>query len=66
MTTQLYTHPVFLQHLTGAGHPESPARLEAIATALQGPEFTTLVRKEAPAATMEQLRLVHKIGRAHV
>jgi len=59
MTSYFFSHPTCLQHLTGAGHPENPARLEAIDAALEKPEFAPLIRKEAPRTTPEQLRLVH-------
>jgi acetoin utilization deacetylase AcuC-like enzyme len=59
VTTYYYTHLNFLNHDTGPGHPESADRLRAISTAFDTPEFAKLVRKQAPAATREQLRLVH-------
>jgi acetoin utilization deacetylase AcuC-like enzyme len=59
MTTLLYTHPSFLEHDTGLGHPESAERLRAIDRALSQPEFAALVKKEAPRASLEQLRLIH-------
>ena len=59
MTTLLYTHPSFLQHDTGLGHPESAERLRAIEKALSRPEFAALVRKEAAPASIDQLRLIH-------
>ncbi|QSA97608.1 histone deacetylase family protein [Methylococcus sp. EFPC2] len=59
MTTHFYTHPVFLEHDTGAGHPESPERLRAIDAALKRPEFSSLIRKESPRATLDQIHLVH-------
>jgi acetoin utilization deacetylase AcuC-like enzyme len=59
MTTLLYTHPSFLEHDTGLGHPESAKRLHAINRALSRPEFAALVKKEAPRASLEQLRLIH-------
>ena len=33
MTTRLYTHPIYLEHVTPPGHPERPDRLRAIARA---------------------------------
>ncbi|TIP84486.1 MAG: histone deacetylase family protein, partial [Mesorhizobium sp.] len=27
MVTRLYTHPIFLEHITPPGHPERPDRL---------------------------------------
>ncbi len=59
MTTRLYTHPACLDHDMGRGHPERPARLEAILDALKDPRFSALEWREAPRATIEQ------IGRAH-
>ena len=37
--TILYTHPACAGHDMGPGHPERPARLEAVARALSGPEY---------------------------
>lgn len=59
MTTLLLTHPSCLGHDTAAGHPERPARLRAVMTALDRPEFAPLLRREAPEATMAELALVH-------
>jgi acetoin utilization deacetylase AcuC-like enzyme len=59
MTTLLYTHPSFLHHETGLGHPESAARLEAIARALDKPEFAALDRRQAPKAGLDTVRLIH-------
>ncbi len=64
MTTLLYHHPVFAEHDTGYGHPESPARLQAILQALQAPEFKALQWREAPVANLEQITRVH--SRTHV
>jgi len=59
MTTLLYTHPACFGHDPGAGHAECPARLTAIMDALDDPAFADLERREAPAATREQLLRVH-------
>lgn len=59
MATLLYTHPACLMHDTGPGHPERPARLQAILAALEGPEFAALQRREAPLASTEDLMLAH-------
>lgn len=48
MTTQLYTHPIFVEHLTPPGHPERPDRLRAVEKALADPRFDSLVRLQAP------------------
>ncbi|CAL1239980.1 histone deacetylase family protein [Candidatus Methylocalor cossyra] len=59
MTTLYFSHPSFLAHETGLGHPESAARLEAIARALAAPAFAALERREAPRASLDSLRLIH-------
>jgi acetoin utilization deacetylase AcuC-like enzyme len=55
----LYTHNSCLMHSAGPGHPESPARLQAVLEALDGDRFAMLDRIEAPRATREQLLRVH-------
>ena len=64
MTTCLYTHPACLEHDPGRHHPESPARLRAVLTALGEPEFARLERREAPEATFDDLLRVH--SRHHI
>jgi acetoin utilization deacetylase AcuC-like enzyme len=59
MTTRLYTHAACLGHDMGPGHPERPARLQAILAALEAEPFQYLERAEAPRATVEQLCRVH-------
>ena len=59
MTLRCQTHPACLQHDTGAGHPESPARLRAVLQVLDDPRFAAIERVEAPRATREQLLRVH-------
>jgi acetoin utilization deacetylase AcuC-like enzyme len=56
---RLYTHPACLQHDPGSGHPESPARLHAVLTALDRDRFAALDRIEAPRASLEALERVH-------
>jgi acetoin utilization deacetylase AcuC-like enzyme len=48
MTTLLLTHPVFLEHDTGPGHPERPDRMRAIDKALSHEFFSPLEREAAP------------------
>ena len=62
MATRLYTHPACLEHDMGAGHPERPARLEAILTALRSPEFAALQWHEAPRASIDQIARAHPRG----
>ena len=59
MTTFYYTHPSFLTHDTGLGHPENAQRLRSIDTVLSRPEFASLVKKEAPRAEIGQILRVH-------
>ncbi len=59
MTTLIYADPIFQDHDTGSGHPESPARLRAIDKALSTQDFRTLAHKGAVTGSEEQLRLVH-------
>ncbi len=56
---RIYSHPACLQHDTGFGHPESPARLRAVLEALDYPRFANIEWVEAPRATGEQLLRVH-------
>ena len=48
MVTRLYTHPVYLEHITPSGHPERPDRLRAIARVLEDERFAALDRETAP------------------
>jgi acetoin utilization deacetylase AcuC-like enzyme len=57
--TLYYSHPDFLFHETGAGHPECADRLRSIEKALAAPEFSSLIRPSAPLGTAQQIRLVH-------
>jgi len=59
MTTRLYTHPACLEHDPGRLHPERPARLQAVLAALEGPDFASLERLEAPRAERTQIGRVH-------
>lgn len=61
MSTLLVTHPSFLNHDTGPGHPERPDRMRAIDKVLAHEYFTDLTRKEAPMRddVEEQILLAH-------
>jgi acetoin utilization deacetylase AcuC-like enzyme len=48
MTTLLLTHPCFVEHDTGPGHPERPDRMRAIDKVLSHELFKDLRREEAP------------------
>ena len=59
MATHLYTHAACLEHDPGRHHPERPARLAAVLQALEGEAFEALMRREAPRAAADRLKLVH-------
>ena len=59
MTTLYITHPCYLEHDTGYGHPERPDRLRAIEQVMKHDMFKDLVRLEAPAADLETIALAH-------
>jgi acetoin utilization deacetylase AcuC-like enzyme len=59
LSTLIYTHTDCLEHRPGPGHPESPARLEAVLKALQGARLDGVAWREAPLGTAEQVQLVH-------
>jgi acetoin utilization deacetylase AcuC-like enzyme len=48
MSTLLITHPSFVEHDTGPGHPERPDRMRAIDKVLGHEMFNELRREEAP------------------
>ena len=49
MPTLLITHPCFVDHDSGPGHPERPDRMRAIDRVLAHDYFADLVREEAPS-----------------
>lgn len=59
MVTRLYTHPIFLEHLTPPGHPERPDRLRAIERALEEEGFEDLDRVEAPLGDEATILYAH-------
>jgi acetoin utilization deacetylase AcuC-like enzyme len=48
MATLLLTHPAFLEHDTGPGHPERSDRMRAIDKVLAHESYSALMRAEAP------------------
>src|SRR5262245_61353780 len=58
----LYTHPSFLAHDTGPGHPERTARLQAILADLRERPIAGTEFREPRAATREALLRVHTAG----
>jgi acetoin utilization deacetylase AcuC-like enzyme len=64
--TAYITHPIFLQHDTGNGHPEAPQRLIAIQEKLKDSGlFDQLIHYQAPLATDEQLERAHDKNYLH-
>jgi acetoin utilization deacetylase AcuC-like enzyme len=61
MATLLITHPSFLEHDTGPGHPERPDRMRAIDKVLAHEMFSDLLREEAPLRddVEERVALAH-------
>ena len=59
MVTRLYTHPIFLEHITPPGHPERPDRLRAIERALDDEPFEDLDRVEAPMGDEATILYAH-------
>jgi acetoin utilization deacetylase AcuC-like enzyme len=59
MSVALFSHPDCLAHAPPEGHPERPARLEAIARALAAPEFVGLDRRAAPLVDEAALLRAH-------
>ena len=55
MTAAFIFHPRFLDHETGPGHPESPARLRAILDQLEGSRLLERTIQLAPVAAAEDL-----------
>ena len=59
MTTRLYWHPIYLEHLTPPGHPERPDRIRALMSELEGPDFYRLDRVETPRGDEASVLLAH-------
>jgi acetoin utilization deacetylase AcuC-like enzyme len=62
MSIQIYSHSTCIQHEMGAGHPESPARLQHVLEALRAaPATAALEHIEARAASRDELALGHSV-----
>ncbi|HEX8150307.1 MAG TPA: histone deacetylase [Pyrinomonadaceae bacterium] len=61
MTTAIIHHPVFEQHDTGQGHPESPERYAVVMQALRGDAelWPRLLEVEAPPAPRGDVQAAH-------
>lgn len=59
MVTRLYTHPIYLEHLTPVGHPERPDRLRALNKVLEDSAFDALDRALAPPGDAATILYAH-------
>ncbi|MCE4224722.1 histone deacetylase family protein [Methylobacterium sp. C25] len=59
MTTLYVSHPSALDHVVPPGHPERPARIQAVERALEQESFSALVRCLAPRADLAAAELAH-------
>ena len=60
-----FHHPVCLEHdprVHMPGHPDTPARLQAIEARLDSVDWLGWERRECPPAEREQLELIHSAG----
>ena len=63
MAVLVETHPRFMDHDAGLGHPESPERLRALLGGIDDADLGEAVVKVEPRpATREELELVHPAG----
>ena len=59
MTTLLYQHSAFIDHVVPEGHPERPDRMRATRKALEDAAFDGLERREHPLAEASVCELAH-------
>ena len=61
MTTAIVHHPIFQQHDTGPGHPETPSRYKVVMDALRGDAslWSRLVEVEAREAPRGDIQAAH-------
>jgi len=59
MTTYLYSHDIFVEHLTPAGHPERPDRIRVVKDVLEKEDFDALVRFETEQADESSFLQAH-------
>ncbi|MBM3684773.1 MAG: histone deacetylase [Actinobacteria bacterium] len=63
MAVLFASHPVYLEHIAGVGHPERPDRLTAVAQGVRDAGFVeAVVPFEPRPATVEELTLVHPVA----
>ena len=61
MTTAVVHHPIFREHDTGPGHPESPSRYQVVMDALRGDAalWSSLVEVQAREAARGDIQAAH-------
>jgi acetoin utilization deacetylase AcuC-like enzyme len=61
MTTAIVHHPIFREHDTGPGHPETPSRYQVVMDALRGDAelWSTLIEVEARQAPRGDIQRAH-------
>ncbi len=59
MPTIVYSHPASLAHQTPDGHPERIDRIRTVHQVITSPLFKSVVHREAPLGTAEQILRVH-------
>jgi len=65
VSTALFTHDVCVLHEISPGHPEQPARIQAVTDQLKADNlYNELLHREAPLAVLDDLARAH--GNAHV
>ena len=62
MSTAFFSHQIFEAHDTGPGHPERAERLGAIKKVISSSSYDTLIRRDAPRSTLEQIAMVHDLN----
>jgi acetoin utilization deacetylase AcuC-like enzyme len=59
----LATHPTYLDHDTGSGHPEGPSRLDAVAAGIQAAGLRDALTPFAPRpASRDEVEQVHEVA----
>ena len=61
MTTAIVHHPIFREHDTGPGHPETPSRYQVVMDALRGDEalWSSLMEVQAREAPRGDIQAAH-------
>ncbi len=62
MPTLLVSHPDCIAHDPGRGHPEAPGRLSAILDIFREPQFSSVIRQDAPLGREADIARVHPSG----